>query len=449
VRGELSSLWAGYGGGAGGNAGKVFPNPNWTPSSDEKGGGGGGGGGALQIQALGKIVFGAAGVILSNGGSGATGENTNYFDHIGGTGGAGSGGHIVLESATAVDFTDGGQALGSQPRDILLAAGPRLQVGPTQNIDNCGNSAGQSPLCCPGSCQSNSNGGAGGAGLIQLHVPDPLKPLGTEAPADIRVPAAALAAQNVLDQITSPPAYVLIPTFGKRSQARSKWISIGGADQKPDGSAGHVRFFFDGIDSTTGRILTLPNSSIVQENAPLVSESNLASSTKARILPDGFTLELSGQALAELRAGTTSGVSNDVYLRTPALLENCSVRMRTSPANFEDFAIASASYDEGTSAPGDEFLRVRVGGDRPLTAFNPGGTDGTTGFLLLPRFFQVITDGLVNSLPTSCKTGRPTSRASTPRPRARCSSSATRSSSTSTRTATASWPTRSPWHSTS
>src|SRR6185503_4529348 len=165
-------------------------------------------------------------------------------DHIGGTGGGGSGGHVVLESATAVDFTDGGAAVDANPRDVIQACGPQKQVGPTQNVDTCGTSS----FCCPGDCTGYSNGGAGGAGLIQIHVPDPSKPPGASAPADILVPSSALAATNVLDQVTSPPAYVLIPTFGRRSKARSDWIPIGGAGRKPDGTEGLVRFLFEGID---------------------------------------------------------------------------------------------------------------------------------------------------------------------------------------------------------
>ena len=160
-RGELSRLLAGYGGGAGGNASPLFPNPNWTPASDEKGGGGGGGGGALHVQALGRIVFGATGEIRSNGGRGGLGENVLALDHIGGSGGSGSGGHVVLESATWIDFTDGGANLLAAPRDWLSArGGPRVVGTPTP--------------AAPGA----SNGGAGGPGVVQLHVPDPSLPPG-------------------------------------------------------------------------------------------------------------------------------------------------------------------------------------------------------------------------------------------------------------------------------
>jgi hypothetical protein len=395
IRGELPSLWAGYGGGGGGNAGTRFPNPAWNANADEKGGGGGGGAGGLHIKALGRIVFGRAGQIVANGGRGATGENTNFLDHIGGTGGGGSGGHVILESAAVVDFTDGGVNLDSPLRDFILAAGPVKKEGPIEDVDTCG----ESSLCCSPLCRTMSNGGAGGGGLVQIHVPDPRKPPGTQPPADILVPEAAMGAANVLDEVTSPPAYVMIPTFGKRSKARSDWISIGGADQNPDGSAGLVRFLFDGIDSVTGRVLTV--GSTVQSRTPLFAEADLSTSSTAEVQPGGFTLELVGAALDAIRAGTTSGISNDIYLRTPSLLEECAIRLRVeeTPVLFEDFSIASAVYDEGGPALGDEALRVTIGGARPLTAFNPGNIDGTTGLLLLPRFFQVVTNGVADSLP--------------------------------------------------
>jgi hypothetical protein len=399
VRGELPSLWAGYGGGGGGNAGRFFPNPNWNFNSDEKGGGGGGGGGGLHIKALGRIVFGRSAQVFAGGGRGATGENTNFLDHIGGTGGGGSGGHVVLESATQVDFTNGGAGLDDNRREFILSNGPTRKEGSVEDVDTCG----ESGLCCPGNCNRNSNGGPGGAGLIQIHVPDPTKPPSPDPSADIRVPMSAIDPNipNIIDAITSPPAFIMIPTFGKRSKARSTWISIGGADRKPDGSEGLVRFFFDGIDTTNGRILT--EGSTVMERTPLVTEDVLAGSNQARILSDGFTMEFFGPAIDAIRAGSTSGISNDVYLRTPALLQDCAVRMLipANPANFEDFLIASAVYEEGAAAAGDEILRVTVGGSRPLTAFNQDGSDGVTGFDLLPRFFQVVTSGVPNNLPST------------------------------------------------
>ena len=388
VRGELPGLWAGYGGGAGGNASMLYPNPNWTINSDEKGGGGGGSAGGLHIKALGRIVFTGAGLIRAGGGTGGAGEHT-FLDHIGGTGGGGSGGHVVLESATLVDFTGGGSAVGQPSLDHVQAGGPPRKTGRLDYVDEC--------------CRAYSNGGAGGAGVIQLHVPDSISPPSDDpGDTDVVVPTAALALSDPLDAVTSPPAYVLIPTFGARSKARSKWISIGGADQKPDGSEGLVRFLFDGIQTSgpdAGKIRTL--GSTVVDGTALLSIADLSLSVDAHLLPDGLTLELTGAALVQLRAGTTSGVSNDVYLRTPALLQDCAVRLAvvSRPTSLEDFDIAGAAYDEGTPTAGDEVLRVTITSERGrLDAFNPGGA---TSLRLMPRFFQVVTSGLPDFLPTT------------------------------------------------
>jgi hypothetical protein len=391
VRGELPDLWAGYGGGGGGNAGTKFPNPGWNFNSDEKGGGGGGAAGGLHIKALGRIVFGPEGEIIANGGRGGTGENANLIDHVGGTGGGGSGGHVILESGTLVDFTDGGLQLDLEPRDFVIACGPLLKSGPLGDIAGC--------------CKVQSNGGPGGAGVIQIHVPDPLVPPSDDPSSDIIVPTSSLALPNLTDGVASPPAYVLVPSFGKQSKVRSDWISIGGADQKPGAGTpeGLVRFLFGGI-ATSGtdagkiqtdglRVLDLPS---------LVDDEDLAHSPSARILADGFTLELSGVALDAIRAGTTSGISNDIYLRTAALLEDCVVRLRVVevPSVTQDFAVAHAEYDEGAPTPGDERLRLRVTNEfGPLTAFNVNPSLGTTAFSLLPRFFQVASGGVPDRLP--------------------------------------------------
>jgi hypothetical protein len=214
IRGELAGLWAGYGGGGGGNAvpATEFPNPNYTFATDEKGGGGGGGGGALHIQALGRIAFGAEGRILAHGARGGTGENTNFLDHIGGTGGGGSGGHIVLESAQKIDFTDGGANLSGRATDWVTAYGPARKTGNLNFVDPC--------------CREQSNGGAGGAGVLQLHVPRPeLAPSDDPLLSDIVVPTAVAVQRRPLDQVSSPEAYALYPTC--RPPAPLGWLGTG------------------------------------------------------------------------------------------------------------------------------------------------------------------------------------------------------------------------------
>jgi len=142
----------------------------------------------------------------------------------------------------------------------------------------------------------------------------------------------------------------------------------------------------------------------VADVPPLLSVPNLVGSSVARILPDGFTVEIKGAGLLAIRAGTTSGVSNDVYLRTPSLLIGCAVRLGVlqSANTFEDFDIVDAVYEEGGPAQGDERLLVTVTTERgPLTDFNPGS--GTLALRLMPRFFQVVTNDLPAFLPSTAE----------------------------------------------
>ena len=386
IRGELPSLWGGYGGGGGGNANPAdkFPTPNWTTSSDEKGGAGGGGGGGLHLRALGKIQFGAGGQIRSNGGRGGVGENVQNQDHIGGNGGSGSGGHIVLETASFIDFTDGGAAPNTPSRDWISALGGPSVTGP--------------PVT--GLAAGISVGGAGGPGVIQLHVPDsitaPSNILGT---SDIVLPTPL----NQIDAVTSPAGNVLIPAFSARSVARSKWIALGGADQNPNGAPPSlVRFLFQGIETAAGpdegKILV--NGDEVREVDPLLDE-DLEGNPNLTILADRVTLRVSGASLAPF--GLSVGVvSNDLYLRTPALLEDFVLRLSVATQS-QDFRVVSAAYSEGGASPGDESLSLTVSeetGDLQdfITANN---ALGTIHYELVPRFFRVVTGGSDSALPST------------------------------------------------
>ncbi len=388
IQGELPSLWGGYGGGGGGNAdpATIFPTPNWTPSSDEKGGAGGGGGGGLHLRALGRIQFGASGQIRSNGGRGGVGENVLNQDHIGGNGGSGSGGHIILETASFIDFTDGGLTPGTASRDWVSALGGPAVPGPTATTP-----------------AGLSAGGAGGPGLIQFHVPNSIAPpSASSATSDLVLTNPALAAGNPIDAVTSPAAIVLVPAFSPVSVARSDWISLGGAEKNPGGNpASLVEFAFQGIETAAGpdegKVLVSGNQ--VQE-LPALLDEDLEGNPNITVLADRLTLRITGASLAPFAGGPS--ISNDIYLRTPALLEDFVLRLSVG-SESKDFRVASASYSEGTAPLGDEALQLTVApasGD--LQDFIAANTAlGTIHYRLVPRFFQVSTGGVVDSLPAT------------------------------------------------
>ena len=378
VHGELTSLWGGYGGGGGGNAdpANVFPTPNWTPSSDEKGGAGGGGGGGLLIRALGPIQFGASGLIRCNGGLGAIGENVLAQDHVGGNGGSGSGGHVVLETASYIDFTE------ANTNTAIIAVGGEPREG------------------TPTSAGDVSFGGRGGPGVIQLHVPGPLRPPSTSSAASGIVLSAS--AGTDVDAVTTPRANVMVPAFASLSQARSEWISIGSSDRLPGGALSQLQFFFQGINTVAGadegKILVSDedgdlDADEVQPLAPLLDE-DLEGNQDVHVLADRLTLRIDGAT------GRFPG-ANDIYLRNPALLAQFVLRLSVRlsvPAVFQDFVVASACYD------GAELLDVTVSDEAgDLQDFiNANTAPGTTiHYELIPRFFRVVTGGVEGSLPST------------------------------------------------
>lgn len=128
------------------------------------------GGGGLLATVARNIAVGAGGSVLANGGNGATGENTIFNDHIGGSSGGGSGGMIVLY-ARRVDPSEASD-------DALQARG---------GIGGAGSKAAQW-----------SKGGGGGPGLIQIHVED--------ARTDLLQPSG-----GSLEDVSLPDAHVLLP----------------------------------------------------------------------------------------------------------------------------------------------------------------------------------------------------------------------------------------------
>ncbi len=406
IHGELTGLTAGYGGGGGGDASAAmtFPTPNWSIASDEKGGGGGAGGGGLHIKAIGDIVFGASGQILCRGGRGATGENTNFIDHIGGGGGGGSGGHVVLETASKIDFTDGSPtntgAYGTNP--FMTEAGDPYPLGGRPRILANGGDGATIGDNTPGMGDTMpvglGYGGDGGPGVIQLHVPRPLLPASPRgvafADSDIIVFLAATALtdpQDRLRTVMAPAGVALVPTFSARSQARSDWITLGLADQDPSGGLDkQISFFFDGIDPMTGEVLTDMDGR-VEALDPLLEGELGDAGVSVNVAGDQLTL--AGAAIDPL-VNDASVPSDDIYLRTPALLRNFALRLTTAMAAPLVLDVTSASYDDMAVSLA---LTVDVGTQgttiQRYVSDHPGQT---IGYELIPRFFRLSTDGALD-----------------------------------------------------
>lgn len=363
VVGELPDPIAGFGGGGGGDSIQedTFPQVPWKLSEELRGAGGGAGGGQLQISAIGDITFGPDGQIFVDGGRGSRGESSIGINNIAGGSGGGSGGHMILQSANQVVFQTSGSGKNAlRTRGGLGGPGE----GPAQGQFS----------------EGTGSGGDGGAGVIQVHVASATD-LVFEGEAD----------GKVLGDVSAPDAFLCLPTFGRLSKARSKWLALGGAsvDALNDTTI-PVLFDFRGTDSSdelpdtsanpdAGELLN--TGGVVDDLAPLLSGTPLEVDAVAR------TVRVDATALL---SDTSTPFSNDAYLRNPSLLRFSAVDL-SAGALTTRAGVASAAYDATTQ-------------ELTLSLDNTGGSlNDYTGvgvsYDLVPRFIDVVTSNTNGLLP--------------------------------------------------
>jgi len=418
IVGELSQPWAGAGGGAGGDAVRSdsFPLEPFSMTGDEKGAGGGGGAGSLRIIALGSIYVGSEGTLHADGGHGGGGENTNFFDRVGGGSGGGSGGHIILESAAHIeiagaspnagDFYDDGPG-GHAARPIRAVggqggAGRDNRGGATQDGETlwlCDAipfdvfEGTQAPPFNETCFQTHPDfndpegpvvgaGGDGSPGLIQLHVPDPATDIILSGIGD-----------GDATKVFSPPPVgwdvggfgaQLVPSVSAKSYAQSKWLALGGAHRDPLGNDEPARYFFEGTNSA-GKVRRTAAQRALLAPPILGPETIGGSPTLPFIDTDGLTLVFDAAGLSGF---------DEVYLRNTALLRDHTLILSQAGGSLEKrYTVTSAEFE-----PLAFRLRVTVSSATGLlTDFNPGGALEVT---LIPRFFRVETNGIEDYYPT-------------------------------------------------
>lgn len=399
VLGELKKPWAGAGGGGGGDAsytkGQPFPETPFNPAGDEKGAGGGGGGGSLRVLALDDIIFGANGQIECRGGVGGGGENTSFFDRVGGGSGGGSGGHVILETAQQIDMS----AVTTTNAVCILATGGQGGAGKLDNggasLSGTGQPTETTPAldACPSGYPTAGNnaclghldgaGGDGSPGIVQLHVND------FTPGVDILLPAG-----KTLDTICKPrplcatavvgqnPTHRMVPSFGRRSRARSEWIPLGlGSFGGGPGLERPEVFEFLGTDPLTGLVQT--SGSSVAMLPPVVAAATVdPSGVVPPYVLGPFQIVMDGSGLAAALTGN------------PSLLEHYLVEI-TDGLQLERYEVSDASYDSGNS-----LLTLTVDPTATGKDLNAILTPSRTA-ALLPAYFRIATDGTVDSLPPS------------------------------------------------
>ena len=436
--GELSAPLAGSGGGASGDMSilvrqiigfdPMTGQPIFAPITDSwpdpdfpygafthramKGAPGGGGGGQMMVFAIGPIIIGNDAVIKVNGGNGAGGEPVFRKDQqISGSGG-GSGGHLVLHSSTGLDLSDIDLGLGAgatigQIKDsdnyheVVRALGGRRGwamvgmpfTGDLTDTDRDGD---------PGEDLGDGNsdfmagrGGAGGNGVIQIHVPNPLTDIAwhpnleSAIVADITISGVDAYADNdnleeVLRSFCVPAPNVLVSMYATGSQIQSDWIDTGTAGERnPVGNPSGIfldfadsTFGFTGFDTSTGRLEM--DGDEVDHIAPVAyATTGLAASSNTAIISNA----------------STHLASADHFLTNPNLLNGFDILPAALARPNSSFEIVAASYDSGT----DRLTMTTSSDDGTMT----GVTNGISGptWYLRPKFIRVETASSKDILP--------------------------------------------------
>ncbi|HBF22792.1 MAG TPA: hypothetical protein DDW23_03145 [Planctomycetes bacterium] len=362
---------------------------------------GGGGGGQLQIQAIGPIIIGHGGKLDASGGIGMGGESTIYtYSTISGSGG-GSGGHIILQSATEFDFTNlnfgSGSTIGElDSSDNIQAFGGRrgwagAWIKPETRPSGTGTFYDGNQTFMAG------RGGAGGNGVIQIHVPDPLN--------NIKWPAAQQAMydnyvtqthpegdtnriEQFLELVAEPIAYCMVPLFSSSSQFQSEWVDTGLAylHLDLDGSGQETNTYPDYSHASMLRFLGIDSSGdVVVDTAtekvePLV-EIATGSTSDASYAAAGFAVTVSS-AQAYFDAD---------LLRNPNIFLGYDFFPDASlPSGYE---IVDVEFDLGA----DEITFTSRTTDGPLT-FAVG-----SAWKVIPKFFRVDTAGTKDGMPASTR----------------------------------------------
>lgn len=410
--GSMLAPWAGSGGGGSGdsmlievwdrdNDGTVDPLLNFYPvvpfqksgnnSSDgwdtyRKGAGGGGGGGQLIIMSIGNIKIGSAGEIKANGGIGFSGESLTVNNQgVSGSGG-GSGGHIILHTSGKLDLSEINVGTAATALQV-----PNLT--PVNNIQAFGGRRGWAAPLMQGNDGNptfgTGRGGAGANGIIQIHVPDPSLDIIWNINARPGIAAYLAAAQfptdeteEVLDLVSAPRAYNLVPFYSSRSRIVSEWIDTGGAELRlgddtlyPD--YGDSTLKFEGISTAIfGRVEKTGTSVAKLDDIATGSTSEVTMTAYSLTIPDADTI--------------FAAVPH--YLRAPSLLVGYDVMPdSTGDSGYE---VVDVSYNTTTKV----MVLTTSLLDGPMTfALN----SSNPVWSVKKKFFRVATSGVKDGLPDS------------------------------------------------
>ncbi len=432
--GDLMTPWAGAGGGASGDTHTVFrkdmdgdtvldPVGDFWPDLDfptgstadyYKGAGGGGGGGQLLVMSLGGITIGPQAVITASGGAGAGGESVSdavgegTTTQISGSGG-GSGGHIILHSSTGLNLSEipvNGLGSWNDPSTFLAEASANSVVraiGGRRGWAYSG--ANQSLSGASDGFDGNGNfqvgrGGAGGNGVIQVHVPNPLIDIVyhpnvdsdirnylTEGESDLALMPYAITSRlnEVMSLFSLPQAFTLIPMYSAESQFQSEWVDTGLANlRQPDGVSSYPIY-----NQANATVSGLSSEGFIEREERLDGSGTFV--VPGSVIASSTTKGVVGSFDVVLEDADSIFVNAERFLRTPHLLVGYDFVPAATVADSTTFEIASAEYDSVTNTM---TLGTRVS-DGSMSLL----VGATPDWEIRSKFFRLNTSGTKDRLP--------------------------------------------------
>ncbi|MEM6675956.1 MAG: hypothetical protein AAF726_24115, partial [Planctomycetota bacterium] len=183
------------------------------------------------------------------------------------------------------------------------------------------------------------------------------------------------------------PVDVFIPFADEESVAVSRWIPLGLARlDPPNGAIDQVELLFDGIDPVDGSVLR--NADRVQELAPVFDFAALSQGGPAP------SVDVASALFTIPGAGF-----DDLYRDNAALLRSFAIRIQSAvtSASPTEFIVQASSFDE---VSGNFAVVVDPDGSRLADTLNATLQPEVA---LVPYFFRVVTDGVVDGYPVSAE----------------------------------------------
>ncbi|MFT7516340.1 MAG: hypothetical protein ACI84O_000115 [Myxococcota bacterium] len=417
VSGELFAPHAGSGGGASGDLQTVlrymddgqgaplpltshYPDlafPQGTTQRYFRGAGGGGGGGQIQIHVIGHIILGPTASLKVNGGNGTGGDSTSSGGLDGSTtqvsgSGGGSGGHLILSSASGLNLTlinvgtAGTPGTPSTffdnliPNYVMQAIGGRRGWAASKLAENF-LAAANAPNNYDGNGSfQTGRGGAGASGVIQIHLPNPLTDIAYHSSVEaafkqyitlenLNNPVVSVRQDDILALYSLPTPFTLMPFFSPQSQVQSVWIDTGlaGLRQPITGTGPFPNYDFGDLDFDG-----LDAFGHVKGNGNFVDVlADIYSGASATVGSGGFSVTV---------ATTTLG---DSWKFNPQLLIGC------------DFVLSTNTY---------EIISATLSTNTDLvitTLVSDGEMVGGGAFSIRNKFFGISSGEIKDKLPAS------------------------------------------------